>query len=166
MSLSVIQKDITKLKVDAIVNAANTALAPGGGVCGAIFAAAGYQDLDKACRKLGGCPTGQAVITEGFALPARYIVHTVGPIWRGGSAGEEALLRSCYRTSLALAWEKGCRSMAFPLISAGIYGYPLQEALSIALQEMEAFLTDHPMDLTLAVLDPAIVTLAGQLRKG
>ena len=166
MSLSVIQKDITKLKVDAIVNAANTALAPGGGVCGAIFAAAGYQDLDKACRKLGGCPTGQAVITEGFALPARYIVHTVGPIWRGGSAGEEALLRSCYRTSLALAWEKECRSMAFPLISAGIYGYPLQEALSIALQEMEAFLTDHPMDLTLAVLDPAIVTLAGQLRKG
>lgn len=166
MSLSVIQKDITKLKVDAIVNAANTALAPGGGVCGAIFAAAGYQDLDKACRKLGGCPTGQAVITEGFALPARYIVHTVGPIWRGGSAGEEALLRSCYRTSLALAWEKGCRSMAFPLISAGIYGYPLQEALSIALQEMEAFLTDHPMELLLAVLDPAIVTLAGQLRKG
>lgn len=166
MSLSVIQKDITKLKVDAIVNAANTALAPGGGVCGAIFAAAGYQDLDKACRKLGGCPTGQAVITEGFALPARYIVHTVGPIWRGGSAGEEALLRSCYRTSLALAWEKECRSMAFPLISAGIYGYPLQEALSIALQEMEAFLTDHPMELLLAVLDPAIVTLAGQLRKG
>ena len=166
MSLSVIQKDITKLKVDAIVNAANTALAPGGGVCGAIFAAAGYQDLDKACRKLGGCPTGQAVITEGFALPARYIVHTVGPIWRGGSAGEEALLRSCYRTSLALAWEKGCRSMAFPLISAGIYGYPLQEALSIALQEMEAFLTDHPRELLLAVLDPAIVTLAGQLRKG
>lgn len=166
MSLAVMQKDITKLKVDAIVNAANTALAPGGGVCGAIFAAAGYQDLDKACRKLGGCPTGQAVITEGFALPARYIVHTVGPIWRGGSAGEADLLRSCYRTSLALAWGKGCRSMAFPLISAGIYGYPLKEALSIALQEMESFLTVHPMELTLAVLDPAIVTLADQLRKG
>lgn len=166
MSLAVIQKDITKLKVDAIVNAANAALAPGGGVCGAIFAAAGYQDLDKACRKLGGCPTGQAVITEGFALPAKYIVHTVGPIWRGGSAGEEELLRSCYRTSLSLAWETGCRSMAFPLISAGIYGYPLKEALAIALQEMEAFLTDHPIDLTLAVLDPAIVTLADQLRKG
>ena len=155
MSLTVIQKDITKLKVDAIVNAANAALAPGGGVCGAIFAAAGYQDLDKACRKLGG-----------FALPAKYIVHTVGPIWRGGSAGEEELLRSCYRTSLALAWQTGCRSMAFPLISAGIYGYPIKEALAIAIQEMEAFLTDHPMDLTLAVLDPAIVTLADQLRKG
>lgn len=166
MPLAVIQKDITKLKVDAIVNAANGALAPGGGVCGAIFAAAGYGDLDRACRKLGGCPTGQAVITDGFALPAKYIVHTVGPIWRGGDQGEEGLLRGCYQNSLRLAWDTGCRSMAFPLISAGIYGYPLRQALAIALEEMEAFLTEHPMDLTLAVLDPAIVTLAHQLRQG
>ena len=106
------------------------------------------------------------MITDGFALPAKYIVHTVGPIWRGGDQGEERLLRSCYQNSLRLAWDTGCRSMAFPLISAGIYGYPLRQALAIALEEMEAFLIEHPMDLTLAVLDPAIVTLSHQLRQG
>ena len=122
MPVSVVVGDLTRLPVDAIVNAANTALAPGGGVCGAIFAAAGYGELDRACRAIGGCPTGQAVLTPGFALPAKYIIHTAGPIWHGGGQGEAKLLRSCYDTSLRLAWDQGCRSIAFPLISAGIYG--------------------------------------------
>lgn len=166
MPVSVVVGDLTKLPVDAIVNAANTALAPGGGVCGAIFAAAGYGELDLACRAIGGCPTGQAVMTPGFALPAKHIVHTVGPIWHGGGQGEAGLLRSCYDTSLRLAWEAGCRSIAFPLISAGIYGYPKEEALSIALEAMEAFAQDHPMDITLALLDPALAKLADGLRRG
>ena len=166
MPVSVVVGDLTNLPVDAIVNAANTALAPGGGVCGAIFAAAGYGELDRACRAIGGCPTGQAVMTPGFALPAKHIVHTVGPIWHGGGQGEAGLLRSCYDTSLRLAWEAGCRSIAFPLISAGIYGYPKEEALSIALEAMEAFAQDHPMDITLALLDPALAKLADGLRRG
>lgn len=135
-------------------------------MCGAIFAAAGYGELDRACRAIGGCPTGQAVMTPGFALPAKHIVHTVGPIWHGGGQGEAGLLRSCYDTSLRLAWEAGCRSIAFPLISAGIYGYPKEEALSIALEAMEAFAQDHPMDITLALLDPALAKLADGLRRG
>lgn len=135
-------------------------------MCGAIFAAAGYGELDRACRAIGGCPTGQAVMTPGFALPAKHIVHTVGPIWHGGGQGEAGLLRSCYDTSLHLAWEAGCRSIAFPLISAGIYGYPKEEALSIALEAMEAFAQDHPMDITLALLDPALAKLADGLRRG
>lgn len=167
MPVSVVVGDLTRLPVDAIVNAANTALAPGGGVCGAIFAAAGYGELDRACRAIGGCPTGQAVLTPGFALPAKYIIHTVGPIWHGGSQGEAKLLRSCYDTSLRLAWDQGCRSIAFPLISAGIYGYPKQEALEIALDAMACFAQDHPMDITLAVLDPGIADLAEAIqRKG
>ena len=103
MPVSVVVGDLTRLPVDAIVNAANTALAPGGGVCGAIFAAAGYGELDRACRAIGGCSTGQAVLTPGFALPAKYIIHTAGPIWHGGGQGEAKLLRSCYDTSLCLA---------------------------------------------------------------
>ena len=166
MPVSVVVGDLTKLPVDAIVNAANSALAPGGGVCGAIFAAARYGELDRACRAIGGCPTGQAVLTPGFALPAKYIVHTVGPIWHGGGQGEADLLRSCYDASLRLAWEAGCRSIAFPLISSGIYGYPKEEALSIALKAMEAFSQDHPMDITLALLDPALAKLADRLRQG
>lgn len=148
------------MPVDAIVNAANTALAPGGGVCGAIFAAAGYGELDRACRAIGGCPTGQAVLTPGFALPAKYIIHTAGPIWHGGGQGEANLLHSCYDTSLRLAWDQGCRSIAFPLISAGIYGYPKQEALEIALDAMARFAQDHPMDITLAVLDSESADMA------
>ena len=167
MPVSVVVGDLTRLPVDAIVNAANTALAPGGGVCGAIFAAAGYGELDRACRAIGGCPTGQAVLTPGFALPAKYIIHTVGPIWHGGGQGEAKLLRSCYDTSLRLAWDQGCRSIAFPLISAGIYGYPKQEALEIALDAMTRFAQDHPMDITLAVLDSEIAAMAEAiLQKG
>lgn len=148
MALKLTRQDITRMTTDAIVNAANSALLPGGGVCGAIFAAAGYDRLERACAKLGGCATGQSVITEGFDLPARYIVHTVGPIWHGGGQGEAELLASCYRTAIAAARERGCHSIAFPLVSAGIYGYPKSEALRIAvetisdaMQEMQVYLT-------------------------
>lgn len=124
--------DITTLTVDAIVNAANNELAPGGGVCGAIHRAAGPR-LASACARLAPCPTGQARLTPGFRLPARFVIHAVGPVWRGGSAGEPALLASAYRSSLALAQSEGLHSIAFPAISTGIYGYPLEEAAAIAV---------------------------------
>lgn len=127
--------DITTLRVDAIVNAANEQLAPGGGVCGAIHRAAG-PELARACRALGGCPTGSAKATPGFALPAAHVIHAVGPIWQGGDRGEAALLRSAYTTALQVAAELGCRSIAFPAISTGIYGYPLADAARIAVQAM------------------------------
>lgn len=129
--------DITTLNVDAIVNAANTHLAPGGGVCGAIHRAAGPQ-LAAACAKVGPCPAGQARMTPGFALPARYVIHAVGPVWSGGNAGEADLLASAYRASLALARTEGLRSIAFPAISTGIYGYPLQEATAVAVAAVRA----------------------------
>lgn len=160
MPLTIVKRDITTMHVEVIVNAANSALAPGGGVCGAIFAAAGYAEMECACRKLGGCPTGQAVMTEGFSLPAQAVIHTVGSIWRGGESGEAALLGSCYRTSLALAAEAGYRSIAFPLISAGIYGYPLKQALEIAVSSIQAFLSEHEMQVYLAVLEEKLIPLA------
>lgn len=132
------QGDITKLQVDAIVNAANSSLLGGGGVDGAIHRAAG-PELLEACRPLGGCPTGEARITPGFRLPARWVIHTVGPVWQGGDAGEPELLRACYRNSLVLALQRDARSIAFPAISTGVYGYPKQPAAQIALQEMKAF---------------------------
>lgn len=132
------QGDITKLQVDAIVNAANSSLLGGGGVDGAIHRAAG-PELLEACRPLGGCPTGEARITPGFRLPARWVIHTVGPVWQGGDAGEPELLRACYRNSLELALQRDARSIAFPAISTGVYGYPKQPAAQIALQEMKAF---------------------------
>jgi O-acetyl-ADP-ribose deacetylase (regulator of RNase III) len=125
--------DITTLDVDAIVNAANPELAPGGGVCGAIHRAAG-PELAAACARVAPCPTGEARITPGFRLPSRYVIHAVGPVWRGGAAGEAELLASAYRSSLALAREHGLESVAFPAISTGIYGYPLHEATSIAVR--------------------------------
>lgn len=131
-ALEIVEADITTLDVDAIVNAANAQLAPGGGVCGAIHRAAG-PELAKECAKIGGCPTGKAVITPGFALPARYIIHAVGPVWGGGETGEDALLASCYRHSLRLARETGARSIAFPAISTGVYGFPPQRAAGIAV---------------------------------
>jgi O-acetyl-ADP-ribose deacetylase (regulator of RNase III) len=127
-----LQGDITLETTDAIVNAANTRLARGAGVCGAIFSAAGSQ-LDGACAEIGGCATGDAVITPGFALPARFIVHTVGPVWHGGAQGEPELLASCYRRSLEVASAAGARSIAFPAISTGIFGYPADAAADIAV---------------------------------
>ena len=152
MPLEIVRNDITQMACDAIVNAANSRLAGGGGVDGAIHAAAGPELLD-ACRKLGGCPTGEAKITPGFKLSASYVIHTVGPVWRGGGAGEAELLAACYRNSLALARDHECRSVAFPMISTGVYGYPKEEALEIAVREISHFLLEHDMLVYLVVFD-------------
>ena len=140
-ALEAAQGDITREAVDAIVNAANSGLARGGGVCGAIFSAAG-PELDGACAELGGCPTGDAKATPGFRLPARWIIHAVGPVWHGGDSGEPELLASAYSRSLAVADEIGARSVAFPAISTGIYGYPLDAATAIAVRTCRDAETD------------------------
>ena len=157
MPFTMKEGDITQMKVDAIVNAANHELSPGCGVCGAIFSAAGCRQMEWACRAIGRCETGQAVITDGFALPARYVIHTVGPVWRGG--GEEALLASCYRASLELARRYDCRSVAFPLISAGVFGYPRREALAVARAAIEDFLEGREMAVYLMLYDRASIDL-------
>jgi len=138
--IEIVEGDITRMVVDAIVNAANTSLLGGGGVDGAIHRAAGPALLE-ACRKLGGCETGEAKITPGFNLPATWVIQTVGPIWRGGKQGEDTLLASCYRSSLALCRPNNIRTIAFPSISTGAYGFPLQRAARIALHEIDAHVT-------------------------
>ena len=141
--LHVHQGDITTLAVDAIVNAANEALASGGGVCGAIFRAAG-PGLEEECRAVGPCPTGEARITGGYGLPALHIIHAVGPVWRGGGAGEPDLLAACYRNSLKLAADNALATIAFPAISQGIFGFPAEQATDIAVRTVAGMLTDHP----------------------
>ncbi len=152
MPMEIVKDDITKVKGDAIVNAANSKLQMGGGVCGAIFRAAGAEELQKACDEIGHCPVGAAVFTDGFRLSS-YIIHTVGPIWRGGNEGEEKLLRSCYRNSLELAKSLECASIAFPLISSGIFGYPKEQAKQVAVSEIERFIEEHEMQVYLVLFD-------------
>ena len=141
--IAIVREDIVDMDVDAIVNAANSGLRAGSGVCGAIFRAAGHRKLQAACDEIGHCPTGDATITPGFALKARYVIHTVGPIWQGGDQGEADLLASCYARSLDLAVQNGCGSIAFPLISSGIYGYPKKDAWRVALAACSSWLAEH-----------------------
>ncbi len=163
MPFSIVRSDIVNIKADCIVNAANTALQKGGGVCGAIFKAAGTQALQAACDALSPIQTGEAVITPGFGLSARHIIHTVGPVYRGGGQNEATALRACYENSLRLAVENKCRSVAFPLISTGIYGYPKEEALAIAKETVLSFLKDNELDVSLVVYDNEAFTHSKKL---
>jgi len=163
MPFTIVRQDITKMKVHTIVNAANTELQMGGGVCGAIFKAAGESELQAACDKLAPIKTGDAVITPGFRLSAKHVIHAAGPVYRGGKSGEEEQLRLCYINSMKRAVENKCKSIAFPLISSGIYGYPKDEALRVATGAIQDFLIDHELEVYLAVFDKATFTVSEKL---
>lgn len=162
MGIRVYRGDITKLSVDVIVNAANESLLGGGGVDGAIHRAAGKELLEE-CRTLHGCKTGQAKITKGYRLPAKHVIHTVGPVWHGGGRGEPELLAGCYRNSLSLAKEYGLKSIAFPAISTGVYGYPKEQAAAIAVGVIKEFLKEHDMEVVLAAFSESDALLYEKL---
>lgn len=161
MPIQIVKNDITKIECDAIANAANITLL-GGGIDGAIHKAAG-KGLLLECMKSGGCKVGQAKITNAYNLPAKYVIHTVGPKWKGGQKGEKELLESCYRESLRLAIDNGCRSVAFPLISSGVYGYPKEQALCVAVETIKSFLVNYDLIVYIVVFDQATFQISEQL---
>ena len=163
MPFQILHNDITNMETDAIVNAANSNLIAGGGVCGAIFSKAGKDELQKECNLLSPCPVGHAVITKGYNLKSKYIIHAVGPVYKDGNSGEETYLKSAYKNSLKLAKDYNLKSIAFPLISAGIYGYPKKEALNIAVTTIKEFLQDNDMDIYLVVFNREVVCLSEKL---